>query len=190
MSTPSRSSQKGPFSRALMDALLKAARNPELLQELVDRRGEALAEWGIALSPTDRAMLSAVDEAQLRAVLRHLTDVELPDDAPAPAMSRGIQPDEPDSVLCTGSRPGDRPYQAATQGIRPDDIPRDAVRGVRPARVVLAAATTAAVLAGGASLCLVTHGARPDPPPASQPILTPDATRSVDAGAPDAKKAE
>jgi len=201
--------------QAIERVLVDAAADPDFCEALLARRLEALDARGHALAPSERALLGAVPEAQLRTVIDRLRDVARepvapappapdgpfpppagirPDQIPVPAGIRpdqipvapqGIRPDpvppkepEPPSdpppdepvLVPAGIRPDD-----PTRGIRPED-PR--VRGIRPTRLLIGAAVTAALGGGAYYLLTATHGVRPDRPAAVQPV--------VDAGAPDA----
>lgn len=204
--------------QAIERVLVDAAADPDFCQALLARRLEALDARGHILEPSERALLQAVPEAQLRAVIDGLRDVAKEPVAPAPPAPlgpggpfpppAGIRPDQ--VPVPAGIRPDRIPM--APQGIRPDPVPPEApeppsdpppdepvpvpagirpddptrgirpddplVRGIRPTRLLVGAAVTAALGGGAYYLLSATHGVRPDRPAAVQPI--------ADAGAPDA----
>lgn len=118
------------------------------------------------LSPHDRAMLAAVSTHQLRVILAGLRQAAAVAAAPPATVS-----------TAQGNRPGADELSTGPGELRPGGV-----RGIRPGRVVLAAAAATALVGGGmaSTVCLIT-GVRPDAPPSVAPIRT-DAAPSADAG--------
>jgi hypothetical protein len=190
----------GGLPRALERVLAEAAVDQGFREALLADRLAAVTARGLELSETERAALQSVPEAQLRSLIDGLAKqvALVQDEPPAPPQPQGNRPDRP-SPSPAGIRPDELPPR--TQGIRPDvpeysshgvrpDRPEEmvqctgirpeapAIRGTRPGRIILAAAAgTVALGVGGAML--LSAGSRPEPPPVTEPVTAPQATRQA-----------
>jgi hypothetical protein len=141
--------------RSIERILADAANDDEFREHLLRDRLEATRSRGYELTETEKAILLSVPEAQLLIVLS--------------SMPEGVRPPDPGQAV--------QVPMAEPAGIRPNPP----VKGIRPGRVVLAAAATAAVAGGAVTLCSM--GVRPDRPDATQPASLPDSGPSEDGGA-------
>jgi hypothetical protein len=200
-----------PLPDGLQQLLARAAVDRSLKDALLARRAEVAEAAGIALNPSEQAILASVPAAQLAQMIDELARVA-PQPPPAYVVddaTRGIRPDLPPPVPA-GVRP-DLP----AQGIRPD-VPGPSPHGIRPdvqpagirpdvppvsrghsAKLPLVIGGT--VLVGGAiAVGTMTAGISPDVPPARVTAPRPDAApspasqpageRPPDAGTPPAKR--
>jgi hypothetical protein len=154
----------GGLPRALERVLAEAAVDQGFREALLADRLAAVTARGLELSETERAALQSVPEAQLRSLIDVLAKqvALVQDEPPAPPQPQGNRPDRPEEMVqCTGIRP---------------EAP--AIRGTRPGRIILAAAAgTVALGVGGAML--LSAGSRPEPPPVTEPVTAPQATRQA-----------
>jgi len=160
-----------PGGNRVEQLLTRACKDAAWAEDLIARRSRLADEQGMELSVSERAMLDAPTEAQMRAAIDAIGQRQRREGAPggsaAPAGPPGAEPER-------GIR-ADPPIYAS-HGIRPDLPPdgserQSAVRG-HSAVVPAAVAVGAVILGAGAiatSCC--TAGVRADmpPPPASDP---------------------
>lgn len=157
-----------PLPEGLQQLLARAAVDRALRDALLSRRAEAAAAAGIALSPSEQAILASVPEAQLAQMIDELARVA-PREPPAAYVvddaTRGIRPDLP-----VAPPAGIRPDMPPPAGNRPDTpIPRG-----HSAKLPLVLG--GAVLVGGAvAVATLTAGIKPDLPPPRAPSAAPSA---------------
>jgi hypothetical protein len=134
---------------AVERVLIDAAAHPRFLEELLERRLEAVEARGYTLTPSEQAMLQSVPEAQLRAVIDRLRGIGEELLIPSPPAIPMAEP------------AGIRPDHGLT-GIRPEDM---RIKGTRPGRRLFIGAAATAALGGTAYYLLsLSMGSRPDPP--------------------------
>lgn len=169
----------GAPSHTLEQVLAMAAADRSFLQALRADRLGAVQARGLVLSDSAQRMLSAVSDQQLRAMLEQLAagpprggELEPPVFA-----SQGIRP----TTVTTGIRIDD---PGPIRGLRASDP--GPVKGIRPGRVLAVAAAATAVTVG-VGLASMTHGNRPDVPPAVTETAHPGAEpkSADDAGPPE-----
>jgi hypothetical protein len=162
-------SGKPSLQRCLEQVLALAAADKNVLEALISAPEGTMRMLGLDPSPAELAMLKAVPEAQLRAMVAALP----------PQLARVQPPLLEDSTLIGGVRP-DLP----SAGARPDGGP---IRGIRPGVGIAVAATAVALGAGAVALCSTGH--RGDTPAvrAEQP-RSPDAGSAPDGPRPEGKR--
>jgi hypothetical protein len=142
-----------------MERLLAlACEDGAFADDLVSRRSAAATDRGIALGDSDRAMLDAASDAQLRGLIDGLARGR------RRATSAGSDPD--------GVEPPMEPFFFG--GIRSDlpeepSEPTPVVRGHSSALPIVAAAGAAVLVGGAIAASCCTAGMRTDVPPAPPP---------------------
>jgi len=120
--------------------LAEAANSPLLREEVIADRIAAAARHGFSLTEAEQAIVTAISDEQLAAMLGQLAN------APGPPL------DDPGVMLSAGISP-------SSLGIRPERV-----KGIRSGRVLLATAAATAVVGGTLAVVSMVTGVRPDRP--------------------------
>jgi hypothetical protein len=163
--------------------LARACDDAAFAEELIARRSCVAAAEGMELSASERAMLDAPTELQLRAAIGAVAQRR----NAAPDLAAASMAPEGGLDAVRGIRP-DRPF-AAPQGIRPDLPPAGAehqsvVRGHSVVVPVVVAAGAVILGAGAIATSCCTAGVRADMPPPRSPDPSSQSSRDASAAEP------